>query len=247
MALQKFLKTTVYLNRALVNSTCTDLLSRHVFVICRLPGISSRVLSTAPVIKHVSVSQKPEHSNSMLQFWSVDKNNWLQQYDSKQSFSILVKRFYSENKPEETPEKKLSLYQRFKHMYRDYWYVLVPVHLVTSAGWFGCFYYLAKSGVDMVAVLEYMGVCNSLIAPLKDSNAGYLAISYAMYKIATPIRYTVTLGGTTLSIKYLKQWGMIKPIPPREKLKEMYSEKRETIREKADVFRNYCQRRPKKE
>jgi hypothetical protein len=40
--------------------------------------------------------------------------------------------------------QKLSLLQRFKEMYRDYWYVLVPVHLITSLGWFAGFYYLAK-------------------------------------------------------------------------------------------------------
>lgn len=43
-----------------------------------------------------------------------------------------------------TDEKPPSLLQRFKQMYRDYWYVLVPVHLVTSAFWFSSFYYLAK-------------------------------------------------------------------------------------------------------
>jgi len=41
-------------------------------------------------------------------------------------------------------EKKLSLFARFKAMYRDYWYVLVPVHVVTSCGWFGGFYQLSK-------------------------------------------------------------------------------------------------------
>lgn len=43
-------------------------------------------------------------------------------------------------------EKKnpLTLFQKFKQMYRDYWYVLVPVHIVTSAAWFGSFYYMAK-------------------------------------------------------------------------------------------------------
>lgn len=47
----------------------------------------------------------------------------------------------TENDPE---DPKPGLIKRFKQMYRDYWYVLVPVHLVTSAGWFGGFYYLAK-------------------------------------------------------------------------------------------------------
>lgn len=49
---------------------------------------------------------------------------------------------------ESTREPKLSLFQRFKQMYRDYWYVLVPVHLVTSAAWFGSFYYLASRWVS---------------------------------------------------------------------------------------------------
>lgn len=39
--------------------------------------------------------------------------------------------------------KKLTLFQKFKFMWKNYWYVLVPVHVVTSVFWFGGFYYLA--------------------------------------------------------------------------------------------------------
>lgn len=60
---------------------------------------------------------------------------------------------------------------------------------------------------------------------------GYLAVSYALYKLATPLRYTVTLGGTTISINYLKRWGYIKPVPSADQLKEMYKERRENIME----------------
>lgn len=42
------------------------------------------------------------------------------------------------------------------------------------------------------------------------------------------------LGGTTLSIKYLKDWGYIKPIPPRHKLKEIIHEKKDILLEKKD-------------
>lgn len=48
------------------------------------------------------------------------------------------------NEKEEECEKKPSLLKRFKSMYRDYWYVLLPVHIVTSIGWFSGFYYMAK-------------------------------------------------------------------------------------------------------
>lgn len=53
---------------------------------------------------------------------------------------------------EKKETKKLTLLQRFKEMYKKYWYVLVPVHLVTSAFWFGGFYYLAKRYVQYCAM-----------------------------------------------------------------------------------------------
>lgn len=47
------------------------------------------------------------------------------------------------DKDKKEEETKPSLIKRFKQMYKDYWYVLVPVHILTSAAWFGGFYYLA--------------------------------------------------------------------------------------------------------
>lgn len=58
---------------------------------------------------------------------------------------------------------------------------------------------------------------------------GYIAVAYAMYKVATPLRYTVTLGGTTVSINYLRKWGYIKPVPSTERMKEIYREKKENL------------------
>lgn len=43
-----------------------------------------------------------------------------------------------------TPPTKLSLFQKFKQMYKDYWYVLIPVHCVTSVFWAGGFYFAVK-------------------------------------------------------------------------------------------------------
>lgn len=40
-------------------------------------------------------------------------------------------------------EEKLSMTARFRKMYKEYWYVLLPVHIVTSSCWFGGFYYLS--------------------------------------------------------------------------------------------------------
>lgn len=38
-------------------------------------------------------------------------------------------------------EKPLTLVAKFKKMAKEYWYVLIPVHAVTSVGWIGGFYY----------------------------------------------------------------------------------------------------------
>jgi len=120
-------------------------------------------------------------------------------------------------------------------MYRDYWYVLVPVHLVTSCFWFGLFFYMAQSGVDIVALLEAINLHDSTIGQkMKDgahSTAGYLAIAYALYKIATPLRYSVTVGGTTISINYLKKWGYIKPMPKKSEMMKLIEDKRDSFRE----------------
>lgn len=45
----------------------------------------------------------------------------------------------------ETTTQPLGLFARFKKMYKEYWYVLLPVHVVTSAVWLGGFYYLAET------------------------------------------------------------------------------------------------------
>lgn len=127
---------------------------------------------------------------------------------------------------------KLGLFARFKKMYKEYWYVLVPVHCVTSVFWFGGFYYASTSGVDVIGILESLGVSEKLIDPVRDSSLGHIAIAYLLYKIATPARYTVTLGGTTVTIKYLVQWGYIKPMPTKAELVQMYKDKKENFQER---------------
>ncbi|XP_067120544.1 uncharacterized protein C18orf19 homolog A [Centruroides vittatus] len=110
----------------------------------------------------------------------------------------------------EKEEKKMSLIQRYKTMLKDYWYVLIPVHVATSLVWFGSFYYVAKSGFDIVPYLEAVGFSERFLEPLKNSRLGYLAVASAMYKLATPARYMVTVGGTTFAVKYLTKRNYIK-------------------------------------
>lgn len=106
----------------------------------------------------------------------------------------------------EPGEPKETLFQRFKRMAKQYWYVLIPVHIVTTVFWVGGFYLLAKSGLDLAAILERLGAPEVLMKPVRNSNAGYYAVTYACYKLATPLRYVVTIGGTTLLVRLVKQF-----------------------------------------
>lgn len=74
-------------------------------------------------------------------------------------------------------------------------------------------------------MLQSISISEVIIEKMKNSDLGHLAVAYLCYKIATPARYAVTLGGTTLSIKYLVKQGYIKPVPTKEQLIKMCEEK----------------------
>ncbi|XP_045383780.1 protein FAM210A [Lemur catta] len=159
---------------------------------------------------------------------------------------VLSKRVLSSSSPAQgTPEKKeepdplqdksISLYQRFKKTFRQYGKVLIPVHLITSCVWFGTFYYAALKGVNVVPFLELIGLPESVVNILKNSQSGNALTAYAMFKIATPARYTATLGGTSITVKYLRTHGyMSTPPPVKEYLQDRMEETKELITEKME-------------
>jgi len=133
-------------------------------------------------------------------------------------------------------------------MYRDYWYVLIPVHLVTSACWLGGFYLAVKSGVDIGAMLEKVGTSPQYIDKVQNSEWAHLALAYLCYKVATPARYTITLGGTTLSIKYLRDRGYLRTTSDiRDSLKERGEDVRDRVEEEWDKsWQKFAERKKKK-
>uniref|UniRef100_K7FNR6 Family with sequence similarity 210 member A n=1 Tax=Pelodiscus sinensis TaxID=13735 RepID=K7FNR6_PELSI len=137
--------------------------------------------------------------------------------------------------PDPLQDKSISLFQRFKRTFKQYGKVMIPVHLLTSSVWFGSFYYAAMKGVNVVPFLEFIGVPECVVSILKNSQSGYALTAYAMYKIATPARYTVTLGGTSISVKYLRKHGyMSTPPPVTEYLQDRMEETKERLSEKME-------------
>ncbi|KAJ4931080.1 hypothetical protein JOQ06_025379 [Pogonophryne albipinna] len=137
-------------------------------------------------------------------------------------------------------DKSIGLVQRFKKTFKQYGKVMIPVHLLTSSVWFGTFYYAAMKGVNVVPFLEIIGLPETIVCLLRNSTSGYALTAYAMYKIATPARYTMTLGGTSLSVQYLRKHGYLTTPPPvkdyiqdkMEETKDKLSEKMEETKER---------------
>ncbi|XP_029165808.1 angiotensin-converting enzyme-like [Nylanderia fulva] len=104
-------------------------------------------------------------------------------------------------------QQNVSVFQKMKQMTKDYWHILIPVHIVTSIGWVAIFYLAIRNGVDIAQLLEYMNFSDKYVDAVRNSSAGNWAITYALYKIFTPLRYTVTVGGTTIAIRHLNKLG----------------------------------------
>jgi hypothetical protein len=81
-------------------------------------------------------------------------------------------------------------------------------------------------------MMEQWNFSDTLISPFRDSRLGHFAVAYLLYKIATPARYTITLGGTTFAINFLSQRGIIRPMPSKDKLVQMYKDRKEEMQQK---------------
>ncbi|XP_043841759.1 protein FAM210A [Dromiciops gliroides] len=179
--------------------------------------------------QHISKERKP-----------VDVSQHKQQKEETSSEKVTssggtAQGTHTERKEDIDPlqDKSISLYQRFKKTFRQYGRVLIPVHLMTSGIWFGTFYYAALKGVNVVPFLELIGLPDSIVDILKNSQSGNALTAYALFKIATPARYTVTLGGTSITVKYLRSHGyMSTPPPVKEYLQDRMEETKELITEK---------------
>ncbi|XP_037959121.1 uncharacterized protein C18orf19 homolog A-like [Teleopsis dalmanni] len=120
----------------------------------------------------------------------------------------------------------MGLFARYKRTYKKYWFVVIPVHIVTSIGWLSIFYLLSKSGVDIAALLQSLNFSEPVINKARDSKMGHAAIAFLCYELATPLRYVVTLGATTFSIKYFTKIGRIKSVPSHREIVRMFKQQK---------------------
>lgn len=57
------------------------------------------------------------------------------EYVQPKSVHNLPQRPYSTGNSDKDPDDNPGVVKRFKQMFKDYWYVLIPVHVATSVVW----------------------------------------------------------------------------------------------------------------
>jgi len=144
--------------------------------------------------------------------------------------------------------KKVGVMARFKQMLKDYWYIIIPVEIGTSVVWYGAIFLSLKSGMDIVHLLESVGVSESTLnkLPIAGGEAGYHALAFVCYKVISPIRHTISIGITAAVVSWLQKTrpGFLTSSSiakdAREKgddMREMYEEKKAEGKEKMDEFK----------
>uniref|UniRef100_A0A0N5AAG6 DUF1279 domain-containing protein n=1 Tax=Syphacia muris TaxID=451379 RepID=A0A0N5AAG6_9BILA len=110
---------------------------------------------------------------------------------------------------EKKPESKIAL---LKYYVKRYWYIAIPVHLVSSLIWFLIAFVAVKSGVDVVGLLQHIHAPEYILEKIKSArpHASVVVIALILYKIATPLRYATTLAGIKLTFTALKKIGKLR-------------------------------------
>lgn len=159
----------------------------------------------------------------------------MEQVSPYKKLNVIYKSLFNSKDTEDTSTKvqKPSLIAKMKQLSRDYWHILLPVHIVTSMGWIAILYAAIKYGVDIVKILEYINLSEKYLESLRNSSAGNWAMVYVLYKICTPLRYTITVGCTTMAIGYLSKRNYLKASSFKKPLQTAQFKKRSS--EKADT------------
>lgn len=139
---------------------------------------------------------------------------------------------------ETIPEKKPGIFKRFHQTYKQFGKVLVAVHIFTSTIWGGLFYTTAMSGIDVEPALRWIGAGQTIISFYTMPGVGHVAVAYLLYKLATPARYMVTIGGTHMAVKMLRNLGYMQPIPKSESLRSLVKDGKTKVKAKYEEYQD---------
>jgi len=77
-----------------------------------------------------------------------------------------------------------------------------------------------------------MGASELVLRPFTLPGVGNLAVMYLLYKLATPLRYPVTIVGTQLAARVLRHYGHLPPIPEQNRLRSLVRDGQSQMKDK---------------
>uniref|UniRef100_A0A0N4Z0U7 DUF1279 domain-containing protein n=1 Tax=Parastrongyloides trichosuri TaxID=131310 RepID=A0A0N4Z0U7_PARTI len=129
--------------------------------------------------------------------------------------------------PPTTPGAKLKYY------IKRYWYIAIPVYATVYLSFLIGFYFLVKSGVDIVALMEKLHLPTVVIEKVKNSppETSALVTAFLLNKLCGPIRLVAVLGGIQGTFKVLKHFNLLKTAKEVEfKVRSDYSIKKKSYK-----------------
>ncbi|VDD94455.1 unnamed protein product [Enterobius vermicularis] len=147
---------------------------------------------------------------------------------------------------EKKPEGRMAL---LKYYVKRYWYIAIPVHIVSCLLWYAAAFLAVKSGVDVVSLLEHLRVPEYLIGKVRNMppHAGYAALAFVLYKIASPLRYATTIAGIKLTFTTLQKMGKLKTAKEvTYKMRTEYAKRADRLKRRYSRFTKFAVRSIKK-
>lgn len=105
-------------------------------------------------------------------------------------------------------EKPLSKKDQVKKAFKEYGSTVIIFHVALSLASLGCCYLLVLNGLDVVAIVQKLGIQSERLSSI--SNASTFVVAYAFHKVFSPVRLSITLFSTPIIVRYLRAKGILK-------------------------------------
>ncbi|XP_046403464.1 uncharacterized protein LOC124169041 [Ischnura elegans] len=101
----------------------------------------------------------------------------------------------------------ISRKDKLKKAVKDYGATVIVFHVGISLLSLGGFYLAVSSGLNVVDILNHLGMGSGTVA----KEASTFAVAYIVHKAFAPVRISITLGATPFIVRYLRRVGILKP------------------------------------
>ncbi|XP_053959153.1 uncharacterized protein LOC128863815 isoform X1 [Anastrepha ludens] len=123
----------------------------------------------------------------------------------------LEKRHYCTKVEGDKQPTVLSKKEQLKKAFKDYGSTVIIFHVTISLASLGACYLLVSGGIDIVPILERLGLASTALSNKITTGASTFVIAYAIHKVFAPVRISITLGATPFIVRFMRSKGYMKP------------------------------------